>query len=175
MKNILLPIWDIIKKLFHWRGRLSITGYWRARLIGFAIDLLWIGGIFMLVRPHMSVIRTCLFYIFLLWRIPHFIIFRFAAIKRYHDSGKPGWLALILDGLGYPLAIISVCLFILLFLLFGLGAPIENILPLILIWLISGILGGIFCIINIILLSRRSDPYDNAYGNPPDSSKKHSA
>lgn len=153
---------------------MSIAEYWITRLIGFAIDLLWIVGIMMLVKPHMSVMRTCLFYIFLLLRIPHFIIFRFAAMKRYHDSGKPGWLAVILDGLGYPLAIISVCLFILLFLMFGLGAPIENILPLIWTWLISGIVGGIFCIIDIVLLSRRPDPCENAYGKPPKSSKKNS-
>ena len=49
----------------------------------------------------------------------------FAAMRRYRDSGKPGWLALIFDGLGRLCLKGSVIWLLFFFVLSGIG----NIFP----------------------------------------------
>ncbi|MCI8661636.1 MAG: DUF805 domain-containing protein [Lachnospiraceae bacterium] len=162
MKEMRLSMQNIFKNLFRWRGRMSRAEYWYARFFGFLTDCI-MGR---LVAIFSTLAFSFFFYIYLLYRAAFFLVFLFAAIRRYHDSGKSGYLALILDGFGRLLATVSFAWFLFIFFLFGLGAPEENVMPLLYGGMTSCVVSGIFCTINMVLLLRRSDPNENAYGKP---------
>lgn len=90
----------------------------------------------------------------------------FAAIRRYHDSGKADWLALVFDEVG-RLCVTGGILWLIIFL-----SAIGNIFPdddrKVYCVFGGGFLivavGFILCIADIVFLIRRPDSEENAYG-----------
>ena len=80
---------DLFAHYLNWKGRLSRAGYWWAWLGVFLIGL-----VFSLLGTF---VHEAVSYLGDLWSLVTLLPMFFAAMRRYHDSGKPGWLALLLS------------------------------------------------------------------------------
>ena len=89
MKYMVYALRDVLRNSFNPHGRLSRAGYWWAWLAIFVINVildivkntLYGAGILHMYR---FVARGSL-----LWKIAVFFPMLFAAVRRYHDCGKP--------------------------------------------------------------------------------------
>lgn len=157
---------DFLKNLFNWRGRLSREGYWLIRLFVFIADIiLW--SLFSMLSDT-TFLGTWIFRIILIWKLVLFFPLLFAAMRRYHDSGKPGWLALLLGGLGRLSFAGGAVWFVLVILILALGGPSisNNGNRLLGGGLLVFAVGCVLCFVNFIFLIRASAPSENACGKP---------
>lgn len=163
---------DFLRNLFGWRGRLSRSGYWTLRLFIRFVNTVLI-RLFMIITDfsHHWILNVSLPLVCLLWYIAAYFAQLFAAMRRYHDSGNSGWLALIFDGFGRLCVIGSIGWLGFFFLLSGIGNVFPDDDRKFLRVLGGGVLvfavGFILCIADLLLLIRRSDPEENEYGKQP--------
>ena len=151
MKRVLFATGELFRGAFRWRGRLSREGYWQG----------WLGV--MVVKVILSVLACggsdYLLYAAGIWNLAAFLPLLAGAVRRYHDAGRPGWLALLLGVPGRLLLVAGAARggITLLFFLFLrlMGASVLLLLA-----------GGALCIANLVLLLRPGDPGENAYGPP---------
>ncbi len=169
MERAVFAVKDFLRNLFHWRGRLSRSGYWQGLFFVLLINIVLsrlsgiITGFF-----HHWILDAFFLFVRLFWIIAMYFVLLFAAMRRYHDSGKPGWLALVFDGIG-RLCVTGGTLWLIIF--FFLSA-IGNIFPddeRKVYWVFGGgfliaAVGLILCIVDILFLIRRPDSGENAYG-----------
>lgn len=163
MRGFTFAISDFFRNLFNWRGRLSREGYWLAwffvQIAGAA--LIRLSGIAASLFSQDIFVVSCVIANLIWGLVMHFSLL-FAAMRRYRDSGKPGWLALIFDGLGRLCLKGSVIWLLFFFVLSGIG----NIFPdddRKVLYVFGGgffvfAAGVILCIVNILFLIRKSDP-----------------
>lgn len=161
-----------LRNLFGWRGRLSRSGYWTLWLIVRFINYVLI-RFFAIIADysHHGILDVFFLLICLLWYIATYFVLLFAAMRRYHDSGNPGWQALIFDGFGRLCVIGSVGWLGFFFLLSGIGNVFPDDDEKFLRVLGGGFLvfavGFILCIVNLLFLIRKSEPEENEYDKPP--------
>ena len=170
MKYMVYALRDVLRNSFNPHGRLSRAGYWWAWLAIFVINVildivkntLYGAGILHMYR---FVARGSL-----LWKIAVFFPMLFAAVRRYHDCGKPGWLAVLIDVSGGICAVSGfvVGMITVLFFVFSAGVSVNmagflGLMAFSVLFLLAGIT---LCILNIVFLARPSDPRENVYGKP---------
>lgn len=169
MERAVFAVKDFLRNLFYWRGRLSRSGYWLVWIFVLLTNIVLsrlsgiITGFF-----HHGILDAFFYFVRLFWNIAMYFALLFAAMRRYHDSGKPGWLALVFDGIG-RLCVMGGALWLIIF--FFLSA-IGNIFPddeRKVYWVFGGgflivAVGLILCIVDILFLMRRPDSGENAYG-----------
>lgn len=162
MKRVLFATGELFRGAFRWRGRLSREGYWQG----------WLGV--MVVKVILSVLACggsdYLLYAAGIWNLAAFLPLLAGAVRRYHDAGRPGWLALLLGVPGRLLLVAGAVLggITLLFFLFSAGAEVNMVgfLRLMGASVLLLLAGGALCIANLVLLLRPGDPRENAYGPP---------
>lgn len=147
---------DMFKNIFNYHGRLSRAGYWWGWL-GIAI-ITFILGILAGVSDIFEIVND-------IFGIVAWLVLLFAAMRRYHDTGKPGWLALLLNLLmsvvviaGFTMLLVSVG--------FGVYAGFETFGALIAagaVFMLAGVIGSI---VNLVFLVLAGDPEENKYGKP---------
>ena len=93
MERSAFTIKDFLRNLFGWRGRLSRSGYWTLWLFVWFINSV-LGRVFAIIADssHHEILDTTFPLVCLLWYIATYFALLFAAMRRYHDSGNPGWL-----------------------------------------------------------------------------------
>lgn len=189
MKNIIYAMKDLLRNYFNWHGRLSRAGYmwsWAGILAANVILTIISKAVpfsaFFLNSYHV-LISEIMAYAICIWNIVMFFPILFATMRRYHDSGKAGWKALIFNVLSpvFITAGLFIGSFVLIAFVFAGGYMVTadadvrmgklfGFAALSAFFLLTGI--G-FCILNLIYIFRQSDPKENAYGkpipfNPPD-------
>lgn len=160
---------DFLQNLLNWHGRLSRAGYWLAWLFVLIADMVMRQLFIMTAVLFSHAVFTASFFIVgLLWNVVMYFALLFAAMRRYHDSGKPGWLALIFDGFGRLCVaggLICLLLAILIAGFSGLQAAANGAANRLLNGALTTLLiGAVLCIIDFLFLIRRSDAGENAYG-----------
>lgn len=182
MKKIIYAMKDLLKNYFNWHGRLSREGYlWSwAGILAVNMILFFIRKTVLFLASFLysyeELISKIMTYATRIWYIVMFIPILFATMRRYHDSEKAGWKALvfivfspIFTAAGFLyLSIIAIAF------VFGGGYMVtaEADVPLgrlLVPAALSGflILAGIgFGVLNIIYIFRRSNPKENKYGEP---------
>ena len=167
VERAVFAVKDFLRNLFHRRGRLSRSGYLWVWVFVLMTDMVLIrlSGTIMELLPR-GILGASGFLVCLLWNIAMYFALLFAAMRRYHDSGKPGWLALVFDGVGRLCAMAGVAWLIFLFILLGIGGPgdDEELYRLLGGGLSVFAVGVIFCVIDIRFLLRESESGKNAYG-----------
>ncbi len=161
---------DVFRNSFNPRGRLSRAGYWWAWLGIFVINVIL--GIFNKILFLNDTLH--LYWLaslgILVWKIAVFFPMLFAAVRRYHDCGEAGWMAVLIDASG-RICHVSGCVMAVITLLFyaicadasASEAGFYGLMA------FSGLLilaGFILNILDIIFLTRPSEPGENAYGRP---------
>lgn len=130
MRSILYAVGDLFRHFFNWHGRLSRKGFWLAWLGVTIIDLM---------LSLMTVLANVFWLLLGIWQLGYAVPMFFAQIRRFHDSGKPGFLAVLGTGLelyfsmpqsghvSWALCIPVLLFWILLFVFLLLpGDPLEN-------------------------------------------------
>ena len=172
MERSAFTIKDFLRNLFGWRGRLSRSGYWTLWLFVWFINSV-LGRVFAIIADssHHEILDTTFPLVCLLWYIATYFALLFAAMRRYHDSGNPGWLALVLHGFRRLCVIGSVGWLGFFFLLSGIGNVFPDNDKKFLRVLGGGVLvfavGFILCIADFLFLIRKSEPEENEYEKLP--------
>ena len=162
MKSMISAVKDMFKHYFNWHGRLSRAGYWWGwlgiTLISFILNLLA-----NFVEDDLSILVG-------IWSLATFFPLLFAAMRRYHDSGKPGWLAVIFNGLGTVFAALGIIgMFIgaatgLYYMVSQEGGSLT--LAIISFSGVFLIISLVLSILNLVFLLLSGTPGENAYGMP---------
>ena len=160
MKSIVFAVKDMFKHYLNWHGRLSRAGYWWGWL-GIAI----ISVILQFLGESVNDIFSTVLWV---WGVVTFLPLLFATMRRYHDSGKPGWLAILFCALGNILVVLSLALFLgsLFAAYFATGDDGGMLLALLSSAGIFAILALVLSILNFVFLVLPGTPGENAYGVP---------
>lgn len=173
MKTILYALKDMFRHYAVWRGRLSRAGYWWAVLGIVMVDL----ALWCLYSAALSLYPEAVpavYYGLAAWNGVCCLPLLCAGIRRYHDTGRPGWKAL-LAGVGSPLLLaagVTLGAFLLLAMAFSggfLGAgEAENRRLLGFVGAFLGMIGGgaALGVWNLSCLIKPSEPGENRYGEP---------
>lgn len=161
MKSLGFAMKDLFAHYLNWKGRLSRAGYWWAWLGVFLIGL-----VFSLLGTF---VHEAVSYLGDLWSLVTLLPMFFAAMRRYHDSGKPGWLALLLSVLTEIFMLIGLTVLIVSIAGLSVGAMDGEPGAAVALFGTSGIflvlmLAGL--VVNFIMLVLPSTPGENRYGAP---------
>ena len=161
MKSIVFATKDMFKNYVNWHGRLSRAGYWWGWL-GITLITLILNILAEAVSDVFGILVS-------LWGLATLLPLMFAAMRRYHDSGKPGWLSLlfsivtsVLGGIALVLLLGSAMTAI--FMATGVGTGVF--LALLSSAGIFGLIALVLLIVNFVFLVLPSTPGENAYGMP---------
>jgi len=181
MKNFIYAMKNLLKNFFNWRGRCSKKEYmwsWAGILAVNASlvckkKILLFPAVFS-VYSYQDLISKIMGSATLIWNIIMFFPILFATMRRYHDSGKAGWKALLFNGLSLICIVqgfVIGCL-ALVAVVFGGGYMVTGgndvhmsgllkvVIPSAFIFLV----GIGFAILNIKYILQPSDPEENRYG-----------
>lgn len=160
MNSLIFAVKDLFKNYFNWHGRLSRKGYWLAWL-GVVLVSFALGLLANFVSDAFSMLEG-------LWALVTLLPMLFAAMRRFHDSGKPGWLAAVFYIANSALAILALVMFgVLLFAAMpDIGAE-ESFL----FGLLSGSIGfllfwAVISVTNFVFLVLPGKEGENKYGAP---------
>ena len=183
MKNIIYALKDLFKNFFNWHGRLSKEGYgWAwAGILAINAGLLFTqkAALFLTLFSRYScdrLISQITVSAITLWNTAALFPLLSATIRRYHDSGTPGWKAILFNALSLLFLIpgFFISSFTIIGFLFAGGYAVTASSSVNMAGLlkpgISGILflsaGASFAILNIKTILRPSDTKKNPYGKP---------
>lgn len=173
MKKILYAMKDMLRQYFICRGRLSRAGYWQGTAGVLAVDFV-LGCLRRAALAWYPEYAPAVYYGLAVWNGFWCLPLVCAAIRRYHDTGQPGWKALLGSAGSLLLLAAGITLggFLLLALAFSggfLGAgERENRRLLGFVAACLGMIGagGGLGIWNLCCLVRPSEPGENRYGPP---------
>ena len=121
-------------------------------------------------------ISELLTYAVRIWNIVIFFPILFATIRRYHDSGKAGWKAIIFNILSPVFITLGLLIGSIVCIAFVFGGgymvtadtnvSIAGLLSYAALSVFLFLAGAGFGILNLIYIFRRSDPEENKYGKP---------
>ncbi|NBH73468.1 DUF805 domain-containing protein [Clostridiaceae bacterium] len=183
MKNIIYAMDDLFKNSFRWQGRLSREGYgWAwAGILAVNAGLFSIrkAALFLTLFSRYSYgkqISQTLAYAIALWNAAAFFPLLSATMRRYHDSGKAGWKAILFNGLGVVFIVLGTLvgsLTIIGFVFSGgyMVTADADIAMARLLWfgffsILLLLAGTGFAVLNLKCVLCQSDPGENAYGKP---------
>ena len=159
MNAILYATKDIFANYVNWHGRLSRAGYWWAWLGITLVNL-----VFSLLEGY---VHPMFSYLEGIWSLVTFLPMLFATMRRYHDSGKPGWFALLLYILTQFFMVMGLGLMMLSLFGASAGAADSNAILAVMgtggVIMLLALLGSI---LNLIMLLLPSKPRANRYGEP---------
>lgn len=168
MKYMVYALKDVLRNSFNPHGRLSRAGYWWAWLAVFVINV-----ILNIVKHTLygaGVLHMYWFLVYgsLLWKIAVFFPMLFAAVRRYHDCGEPGWLAVLIDVSGRICAVSGFVVGVITVLFFafsgGVSVNMAGFFGLMAFGVLFLLAGITLCILNIVFLARPSESGENVYG-----------
>lgn len=150
--NLTVSTKDLFTNFFNINGRLSRAGYWWAFLAYIIISMV-VSAISNLA--NMDIIPSIL-------ALAYIIPFYCAAVRRYHDVGKSGWMYF---GICVASGILSIIAFMITVAAFA-ATMFGGFSPMFLIAFLFWIVSLAVQIFNYYILTRPSDKEANQYGNP---------
>lgn len=169
MKELFSATAGLFRGALRWRGRLSKEGYWNGWLGVLVVNLILYGLLRFLAA--LEVEASLPLYALGLWNLAALVPLLSAGVRRYHDLGRSGRVAVLLFLLARLCLLpgLVVGLITLLFFFFSAGAEVnmEGFLMLMGVSALLLLVGAVCCVLHILLLLRPGDPGENAYG-PPD-------